>query len=211
MSGATVKDAWDHGVVPYTSTGVFGKSSNVGTLMLAERVGEDRYAEMLTCSVWATHRGRASRARFAGLVPSRDQWSGGTFANLPIGQGLSMTLLQMTGMYQAIANDGVRIPPRIVKSTIELVRDADRSAPSRRYRGREPADSGDRSGHVPIGHAGRHRQSARDGCWRGRRGLPGQRVRPAPRSRSIRTASATPTPTTGSRSPASPRQTTRGS
>ena len=29
-----------------------------------------------------------------------------------------MTLLQMTGMYQAIANDGVRIPPRIVKATI---------------------------------------------------------------------------------------------
>ena len=29
-----------------------------------------------------------------------------------------MTLLQMTGMYQAIANDGVRIPPRIIKATI---------------------------------------------------------------------------------------------
>ena len=54
----------------------------------------------------------------AGLVPPIDQWSGSTFSNLPIGQGLSMTLLQMTGMYQAIANDGVRIPPRIVKATI---------------------------------------------------------------------------------------------
>ncbi len=29
-----------------------------------------------------------------------------------------MTLLQMTGMYQTIANDGVRMPPRIIKSTI---------------------------------------------------------------------------------------------
>ena len=29
-----------------------------------------------------------------------------------------MSLLQMTGMYQAIANDGVRIPPRIIKTTI---------------------------------------------------------------------------------------------
>jgi cell division protein FtsI (penicillin-binding protein 3) len=51
-------------------------------------------------------------------VPPIDQWSGSTFSNLPIGQGLSMTLLQMTGMYQAIANDGVRIPPRIIKSTV---------------------------------------------------------------------------------------------
>ena len=51
-------------------------------------------------------------------MPPIDQWSGSTFANLPIGQGLSMTLLQMTGMYQTIANDGVRIPPRIIKTTI---------------------------------------------------------------------------------------------
>jgi len=51
-------------------------------------------------------------------VPPIDQWSGSTFSNLPIGQGLSMTLLQMTGMYQAIANDGVRVPPRIIKTTI---------------------------------------------------------------------------------------------
>ena len=36
-----------HGVMPYTTTGVFGKSSNVGTLMLAQRVGPERYADML--------------------------------------------------------------------------------------------------------------------------------------------------------------------
>ena len=42
MGGVTVGDAWDHGVMPYTTTGVFGKSSNVGTLMLAQRVGPER-------------------------------------------------------------------------------------------------------------------------------------------------------------------------
>src|SRR5690606_37801297 len=56
-------------------------------------------------------------AESSGLLPARDQWSGGTFANLPIGQGLSMTTLQMTSMYQAIANDGVREPPRILRAT----------------------------------------------------------------------------------------------
>ena len=47
MGGVTVHDAWDHGVMPYTTTGVFGKSSNVGTLMLAQRVGPERYYDML--------------------------------------------------------------------------------------------------------------------------------------------------------------------
>ncbi|OOK67971.1 penicillin binding transpeptidase domain protein [Mycobacterium kansasii] len=47
MGGVSVHDAWDHGVMPYTTTGVFGKSSNVGTLMLAQRVGPERFYEMV--------------------------------------------------------------------------------------------------------------------------------------------------------------------
>lgn len=118
MGGVTVHDAWDHGVAPYTTTGVFGKSSNVGTLMLAQRVGEDRYFDMLKKFGLGQRTGVGLPGESSGVVPSRDQWSGSTFANLPIGQGLSMTTLQMTGMYQAIANNGVRIPPRIVKAKI---------------------------------------------------------------------------------------------
>ncbi|MGV9680502.1 peptidoglycan D,D-transpeptidase FtsI family protein [Nocardia sp. NPDC003482] len=119
MGGVDVSDAWQHGVEPFTTTGVFGHSSNVGTLMLAQRVGEDRYADMLRRFGLGQRTGVGLPGESAGIVPPRDQWSGSTFANLPIGQGLSMTLLQMTGMYQAIANDGVRVPPRIVKDTID--------------------------------------------------------------------------------------------
>lgn len=119
MAGVTVKDAWAHGLVPYTTTGIFGKSSNVGTLMLADRVGEDRYAEFLKLFGLGVRTDVGLPGESPGLVPEREQWSGGTFANLPIGQGLSMTLLQMTGLYQAIANDGLRIPPRIIRTVHE--------------------------------------------------------------------------------------------
>ncbi|MFC4374385.1 peptidoglycan D,D-transpeptidase FtsI family protein [Nocardia halotolerans] len=119
MSGVTVNDAWQHGLAPYTTTGIFGKSSNVGTLMLAQRVGEDRFADMLDRFGLGERTGVGLPGESPGQVPARDQWSGGTFANLPIGQGLSMTTLQMTAMYQAIANDGLRIPPRIVKAKID--------------------------------------------------------------------------------------------
>ena len=118
MGGVTVNDAWEHGVMPYTTTGVFGKSSNVGTLMLAQRIGPERYAQMLDKFGLGKRTDVGLPGESEGLVPPIDQWSGSTFSNLPIGQGLSMTLLQMTGMYQAIANDGLRIPPRIVKATI---------------------------------------------------------------------------------------------
>ncbi|MET9491551.1 penicillin-binding protein 2 [Nocardia sp. NPDC006630] len=118
LGGVTVNDAWVHGVAPYTTTGIFGKSSNVGTLMLAQRVGEDRWYDMVKKFGIGQRTGVGLPGESAGVLPARDQWSGATFANLPIGQGLSMTTLQMTSMYQAIANDGVRIPPRIVKAKI---------------------------------------------------------------------------------------------
>ncbi|OBF87415.1 cell division protein FtsI [Mycobacterium sp. 852002-51163_SCH5372311] len=118
MGGVTVHDAWEHGVMPYTTTGIFGKSSNVGTLMLAQRIGPERYYDMVRRFGLGQRTGVGLPGESAGLVPPIDQWSGSTFSNLPIGQGLSMTLLQMTGMYQAIANDGLRIPPRIIKATI---------------------------------------------------------------------------------------------
>lgn len=118
MGGVTVRDAWAHGTVPFTTTGVFGKSSNVGTLMLAQRVGPERFVEMMRKFGLGQRTGVGLPGESAGLVPPIAQWSGSTFANLPIGQGLSMTLLQLAGMYQAIANDGLRIPPRIVKATI---------------------------------------------------------------------------------------------
>lgn len=118
MGGVTVGDAWEHGVMPYTTTGVFGKSSNVGTLMLAQRLGPEKFAEMLTMFGLGQRTGVGLPGESSGLVPPIDQWSGSTFSNLPIGQGLSMTLLQMTGIYQTIANDGVRVPPRIIKETV---------------------------------------------------------------------------------------------
>lgn len=114
MAGVNVKDAWDHGPTPYTTTGIFGKSSNVGTLMLAQRLGEQRFDSLLTGFGIGQTTGIELPSESAGLRPQLEQWSGGTFANLPIGQGMSLTLLQMAGVYQTLANGGERIEPRIV-------------------------------------------------------------------------------------------------
>ncbi|WP_314038601.1 penicillin-binding protein 2 [Dietzia sp. CH92] len=118
MEGVTVSDAWQHGPTPYTTTGIFGKSSNVGTLMLAQRVGKQPFSEYLEKFGLGQRSGIELAGESEGLVPDLQNWQGGTFANLPIGQGLSMTTLQMAGIYQTIANDGVRVPPRIVAERV---------------------------------------------------------------------------------------------
>jgi cell division protein FtsI (penicillin-binding protein 3) len=116
IADRTVSDAWDHGLDHYTLTGVLAKSSNVGTIMTAQRVGEERFAEMLVRFGLGAKTGVGLPGESAGSVPARESWSGSTFGNLPIGQGLSMTVLQMAGMYQAVANNGLRVPPRIIGS-----------------------------------------------------------------------------------------------
>lgn len=118
MEGVTVSDAWQHGPAPYTTTGIFGKSSNVGTLMLAQRIGKESFSDYLHKFGLGERTGIELAGESEGLVPDLQNWQGGTFANLPIGQGLSMTTLQMAGVYQTIANDGLRIPPRIVAETV---------------------------------------------------------------------------------------------
>ncbi|WP_282771293.1 peptidoglycan D,D-transpeptidase FtsI family protein [Saccharomonospora viridis] len=114
----TVHDAWSHGTQDFTVTGIFAKSSNVGTLLLAEKIGPDRFMDVVDRFGIGHRTNIGLPGESAGYVPPREQWSGTTFGNLPIGQGLSMTVVQMASMYQAIANGGVRVEPRIVKAKI---------------------------------------------------------------------------------------------
>jgi len=113
-----IQDAWAHGLQPFTTTGIFARSSNVGTLKIAQRVGEKRWFQTAEKFGLGQPTGIGLPGESAGYLPPRSQWSGSTFGNLPIGQGLSMTVVQMASMYQAIANDGERVEPRIVKETV---------------------------------------------------------------------------------------------
>ncbi|MHA6800742.1 peptidoglycan D,D-transpeptidase FtsI family protein [Bounagaea algeriensis] len=116
VADRTIGDAWQHGTIPLTFTGVLGKSSNVGTLQVAQKLGPERFNRIAEKFGLGQRTGIELPGETAGTYPDREDWSGSTFANLPIGQGLSMTVLQMASMYQAIANDGVRVPPRIIQS-----------------------------------------------------------------------------------------------
>jgi cell division protein FtsI (penicillin-binding protein 3) len=111
-----VKDDWSHPDWKMTVTGIFAKSSNIGADELAKQVGPQNFYAMLGKMGLGQKTGIGLPGESAGYVPPIDKWSGSTFGNLPIGQGLSMTVLQMAGMYQVIANNGVRVPPRIIKS-----------------------------------------------------------------------------------------------
>jgi cell division protein FtsI (penicillin-binding protein 3) len=114
-----VTDAHDHAPIDWTVTGILAKSSNVGTIMLAREVGDEKLERYLRAFGIGSETGIELPGESAGILQDSDDWSGIRAANVAIGQGVSVTTLQMASIYQAIANDGVRIAPRIVESVTD--------------------------------------------------------------------------------------------
>ncbi|MCW2531747.1 MAG: ftsI [Blastococcus sp.] len=111
-----VTDAHDHAPVNWTVTGILAKSSNVGTIMLAREVGDEKLEHYLRAFGLGSTTDIELPGESAGILQKSADWTASRAANVPIGQGVSVTTLQMASIYQAIANDGVRIEPRIVES-----------------------------------------------------------------------------------------------
>jgi cell division protein FtsI (penicillin-binding protein 3) len=114
-----VTDAHDHAPVDWTVTGILAKSSNVGTIMLARDVGDEKLEHYLRAFGIGSTTGIELPGESAGILQDSDDWSGIRAANVAIGQGVSVTTLQMASVYQAIANGGVRVEPRIVESVTD--------------------------------------------------------------------------------------------
>ena len=106
-----VTDAHDHAPVEWTVTGILAKSSNVGTIMLAREVGDEKLEHYLRAFGLGSTTGIELPGESAGILEDSADWTATRAANVPIGQGVSVTTLQMASIYQTIANDGVRSSP----------------------------------------------------------------------------------------------------
>jgi cell division protein FtsI (penicillin-binding protein 3) len=111
-----VTDAHDHEPKNWTVTGILAKSSNVGAIMLAREVGDEKLEHYLRAFGLGSKTGIELPGESAGILEKSADWTASRAANVPIGQGVSVTTLQMASIYQTIANGGVRIAPRIVQS-----------------------------------------------------------------------------------------------
>lgn len=115
--GTTFKDDIPHGIWHLTLTGVLAKSSNMGTILAAEKIGQDKlYSYMREFGLGQTT-GLNFPGESAGSIPdpnNPDQWSATTFPTLAFGQGYSVTALQMASVYATLANNGLRREPRLI-------------------------------------------------------------------------------------------------
>ena len=115
VADRTIHDAEERGTEDMSVTQILARSSNIGAVMLALNLGKDRLAW------WIDHFGFGHRTGIdfpgesPGIVLPPKKWTGSTIGNVPIGQGIAVTPLQMASVYAAIANGGVWLQPHFVE------------------------------------------------------------------------------------------------
>ena len=116
VGGYVVHDAEVRPTERMTVTQILAKSSNVGVVTLAERyLGRARLLHWIHDFGFGQPTGIDFPGEASGLLPT--QWSASTIGNVPFGQGIAVTPIQMAAVYSAIANGGVWVRPHLIAQT----------------------------------------------------------------------------------------------
>ena len=115
VADRTISDAEARPTVTLTVAQILAESSNVGAVTIGLGLGSEKFSRWIDRFGFGHPTGVQFPAEEQGLVPALDEYSGSTMGNLPIGQGLSVTPMQMVAGYAAIANGGMLRRPRLVE------------------------------------------------------------------------------------------------
>jgi cell division protein FtsI (penicillin-binding protein 3) len=110
----TIGEAHDRGPVTLTVADILAQSSNVGAIKIGLELGAERFDHWIRRFGFGEPTGIDYPGEERGIVIPLDKYSGSTMGNLPIGQGLSVTPVQMAAGFAAIANGGILRQPRLV-------------------------------------------------------------------------------------------------
>jgi cell division protein FtsI (penicillin-binding protein 3) len=113
------QDDESHLTEPMSVTDILTHSSNVGTIMIAQQLGKQTLYDYLRDFGFGRRTALDFPQEVRGSVPKPDDWSGTSIGTIPIGHGVSVTAMQMLYAYNAIANDGVYVPPKLVDTIID--------------------------------------------------------------------------------------------
>ena len=119
MANAVFEDHEPHPPIPWSVTDILVKSSNVGTIMVGQKLGKNRLDHYLRAFGFGSKTGIGFPGEPAGLLLDPDHWYVTSMGTVPIGNGLAVSALQMLQVYVTLANGGMYRPPRLVEATID--------------------------------------------------------------------------------------------
>ena len=114
-------DWFDHDETEWSVSDILFRSSNVGTILWAQEIGPS----LLHNKLQKFGIGRKSELNFPGeangiLLPV-EKWSGTSLPTIAIGQGVSVTPVQMLTAYATIANRGLKPAPTLIRGVGDTV------------------------------------------------------------------------------------------
>ena len=118
-NGQTFRDSSPHELERLTFAGVLGKSSNTGTVMVGEQMSRQKRYEYLRAFGMGEPTGLGFPGETRGILHPYEQWDGRTEYAVLFGQGFSVNMLHSAQVFATIANDGVRVAPRLVDGTVD--------------------------------------------------------------------------------------------
>jgi cell division protein FtsI (penicillin-binding protein 3) len=116
-NGMRIRDSRPHGLL--TVSDVLAVSSDVGSIKIGLRLGEDRFYKYIRAFGFGQQTGIELPGETRGLSKPPSRWSKVSIAAITIGQEIGITPLQLAGMVSTMANDGVYVAPRIVAATTQ--------------------------------------------------------------------------------------------
>jgi len=115
VADRTIQDAEPRGPVDLSVAQILAQSSNVGAVTIGLKLGATKFSHWVSRFGFGRPTGIQFPAEERGIVPSYADYSGSSIGNLPIGQGLSVTPIQMMAAYAAIANGGILRRPQLLE------------------------------------------------------------------------------------------------
>ena len=113
IADTVIRDSEPHETKVLNPEGILAQSSNVGTIKVAQRLGGERLVEHLKRFGFGEGTGVDLYGEDAGVVPPFEQWSGTSIGNIPMGQGFTVTPLQLAAGYASLANGGLKVTPYV--------------------------------------------------------------------------------------------------
>ena len=116
INGMRIRDSKPHGMLSVSD--IIAESSDVGAIKVAMRLGNDRFYKYIRAFGFGQQTGVELPGETRGMTKPVERWSKVSFAAISMGQEIGISAVQLGSLISTVANDGVRVPPRIVAGTI---------------------------------------------------------------------------------------------
>ena len=119
VDGFLIRDAWPHGTIDMNIRSILVESSNIGTMLAAQKISPKRLHDYLAAFGFGSKTGLAYPGESRGILADSSKWRGTEKFTVSYGYGLASTPMQLIAGVNTVANKGMYVSPRLVSATID--------------------------------------------------------------------------------------------